>query len=147
MSVATPVTLALVNDYEVVVQGLSKMLEPFDGRVRIVELTASAPSRAPADVALYDTFATDLAFGPDVKAQHLVLYTAHTSREFLTAARANGADGVLSKALVPEQLVGALERIRDGEILMLGGALEAESSGTWPARTSVSPRERPGFSR
>ena len=134
MSVATPVTLALVNDYEVVVQGLSKMLEPFDGRVRIVELTASAPSRAPADVALYDTFATDLAFGPDVKAQHLVLYTAHTSREFLTAARANGADGVLSKALVPEQLVGALERIRDGEILMLGGALDAESSGTWPAR-------------
>jgi DNA-binding NarL/FixJ family response regulator len=118
----------------VVVQGLSKMLEPFDGRVRIVELTASAPSRAPADVALYDTFATDLAFGPDVKAQHLVLYTAHTSREFLTAARANGADGVLSKALVPEQLVGALERIRDGEILMLGGALEAESSGTWPAQ-------------
>jgi len=130
MSVATPVTLALVNDYEVVVQGLSKMLEPFDGRVRIVELTASAPSRAPADVALYDTFATDLAFGPDVKAQHLVLYTAHTSREFLTAARANGADGVLSKALVPEQLVGALERIRDVEILMLGGALDAESSGT-----------------
>jgi len=134
MSVAPPVTLALVNDYEVVVQGLSKMLEPFDGRVRIVELTASAPSRAPADVALYDTFATDLAFGPDVKAQHLVLYTAHTSREFLTAARANGADGVLSKALVPEQLVGALERIRDGEILMLGGGQEAESSGTWPAQ-------------
>jgi two-component system, NarL family, response regulator LiaR len=134
MSDAAPVTLALVNDYEVVVQGLSKMLEPFRGRVRIVELTASAPSRAPADVALYDTFATDLAFGPDVKAQHLVLYTAHTSREFLTAARANGADGVLSKALVPEQLVGALERIRDGEILMLGGAQNAESSGTWPAQ-------------
>ena len=75
-----PVTLALVNDYEVVVQGLAKMLEPFDGRVQIVELSASAPSRAPADIALYDTFATDLAFGPDVKAQHLVLYTVHTSR-------------------------------------------------------------------
>ena len=52
----------------------------------------------------------------------------------MTAARANGADGVLSKALIPEELVGALERIRDGEILMLGGAQDAESSGTWPAQ-------------
>src|SRR5690349_22105757 len=118
MSVTPPLTLALVNDYDVVVQGLARMLEPFDTRVQIVELTASAPSRAPADIALYDTFATDLAFGPEVKAQHLVLYTVHTSPEFMSAARAGGADGVLSKALHSEELVGALERIRDGEILM-----------------------------
>ncbi len=131
----SPVTLALVNDYEVVVRGLARMLEPFEGRVRIVELTASGPSRAPADIALYDTFATDLAFGPDVKAQHLVLYTAHTSNEFMTAARANGADAVLSKALISEELVAALERIRDGEILMVGGPPNAESPGVWPAQT------------
>ena len=142
MPVTPPLTLALVNDYDVVVQGLARMLEPFDSRVQIVELTASGPSRAPADIALYDTFATDLAFGPEVKAQHLVLYTVHTSREFMSAARAGGADGVLSKALHSEELVGALERIRDGEILMVGGPQDAESRGTWPAQaTGLTERE------
>jgi two-component system, NarL family, response regulator LiaR len=118
------------------------MLEPFDSRVQIVELTASGPSRAPADIALYDTFATDLAFGPEVKAQHLVLYTVHTSPEYMSAARAGGADGVLSKALHSDELVGALERIRDGEILMVGGPQDAESRGTWPAQaTGLTERE------
>ena len=135
MSLNPPITLALVNDYDVVVHGLARMLEPFDSRIQIVELTASGPSRAPADIALYDTFATDLAFGPEVKAQHLVLYTVHTSNEFMTAARANGADGVLSKALASADLVGALERIRDGEVLMVGGPEDAESAGAWPAQT------------
>jgi two-component system, NarL family, response regulator LiaR len=142
MPVTPPLTLALVNDYDVVVQGLARMLEPFDSRVQVVELTASGPSRAPADIALYDTFATDLAFGPEVKAQHLVLYTVHTSPEFMSAARAGGADGVLSKALHSDELVGALERIRDGEILMVGGPQDAESRGTWPAQaTGLTERE------
>ncbi len=135
MSCNAPVTLALVNDYEVVVQGLAQMLASFRARVQIVELTVGGPSLAPADIALYDTFASDLAFGPEVKAQHKVLFTVNTSPAFIGAARANGADGVLSKALGSGDLVDALERIRDGEVLTIEGPDDAQSPGAWPART------------
>jgi DNA-binding CsgD family transcriptional regulator len=49
---------------------------------------------------------------------------------------------VLSKSLSPEQLVEALERIRDGEFLVLTGSGKNESGGDWPARTrGLSERE------
>ncbi len=111
-----PLTVALMNDYEIVVRGLARMLEPFAERIEIVELAIAAPSTAPVDVALYDTFAADMVFGREVKAERFVMYTVETSDHFVSAARANGADGVLSKSLSPEQLVEALERIRDGRV-------------------------------
>ena len=129
-----PLTVALMNDYEIVVRGLARMLEPFADRIEIVELAIAAPSTAVVDVALYDTFAADMVFGREVKAERFVMYTVETSDHFVSAARANGADGVLSKSLSPEELVGALERIRDGEFLVLTGSGKNESDGEWPAR-------------
>src|SRR4051812_13570717 len=101
MPARAPIAVTLVNDYEVVLEGLRSMLQPFGDRIRFVELVADAPSRAPADIALYDTFATELAFGPEVKARRRVLYTADTSEHFLRAALAIGAAGVLPKSLPP----------------------------------------------
>ena len=40
MSPSRPVRVAIVNDYEVVVRGLSSMLAPFRDRVAVVELDA-----------------------------------------------------------------------------------------------------------
>ena len=64
-----------MNDYEVVVRGLARMLEPFKERIEIVELAIAAPSTALVDVALYDTFAADMVFGREVKAERFVIYT------------------------------------------------------------------------
>ena len=142
MQTDRPLTVALMNDYEIVVRGLARMLEPFAERIEIVELAIAAPSTAAVDVALYDTFAADMIFGREVKAERFVMYTVETSDHFVSAARANGADGVLSKSLSPEQLVEALERIRDGEFLVLTGSGKNESGGDWPARTrGLSERE------
>ena len=41
---------------------------------------------------------------------------------------------MLSKALGSDELVDALERIRDGEVLTVGGPEDAESAGAWPAQ-------------
>jgi DNA-binding NarL/FixJ family response regulator len=131
-----------MNDYEIVVRGLARMLEPFQERVEVVELAIAAPSTTPVDVALYDTFAADWVFGREVQAERFVLYTVETSDHFVAAARANGADGVLSKSLSPEQLVGAIERIHAGEFLVLTGDEDNESKGDWPARAlGLSERE------
>jgi DNA-binding NarL/FixJ family response regulator len=137
-----PLTVALMNDYEIVVRGLARMLEPFSDRIEVVELAIAAPSTTPVDVALYDTFAADKVFGREVQAERFVMYSVETSDHFVSAARANGADGVLSKSLSPEQLVEALERIHAGEFLVLTGSEDNESNGDWPARSlGLSERE------
>ena len=122
-----PLTLVLVDDYEVVIAGLATMLEPYADRVRLVERLPCRTVDAPVDIALFDTHAAELALGPEVKARHRVLYTAQTCEAFVTYARARGAS-VLPKSLGAEDLVEALERIRHGEIVVHPGALDAEPS-------------------
>src|SRR3954454_14369336 len=51
------VTVAVINDYEVVVRGVASMLAPYSHRVRVVELDVGGDGNVPADVALFDTFA------------------------------------------------------------------------------------------
>lgn len=113
-----PIKVALVNDYQLVVEGLATMLAPFSDRVRVVDLAADRPSRVRADVALYDTFATDSGLCPEVNALHLVLWTTRMSPEITAAALDVGADGVLPKRLSPEELVEALERVCAGEVVI-----------------------------
>ena len=54
--VGSPVRVALMNDYEVVVSGLQKMLGPYADRVRVVELDTLLPVQSDVDVLLYDAF-------------------------------------------------------------------------------------------
>ena len=58
------VRVAIMNDYEVVVQGVRRMLEPFEGRVRVVELDSGLPVESPVDVLLYDAFTRERVVGP-----------------------------------------------------------------------------------
>lgn len=57
VAVTQPITVALVNDYEIIVRGLAAMLAPFSDRVTIVEITVGGEPERFADVALFDTFA------------------------------------------------------------------------------------------
>ena len=50
-------TVALMNDYEVVVRGLASLLEPFADELTIVELSVATPTSVSVDIVLYDTFA------------------------------------------------------------------------------------------
>lgn len=117
-----PVTVSLVNDAEVVVQGLLAMLEPFADRVRVVDLeTDELPERC-ADVALFDTFATRrtaleraramLATG---RARHVVLYTWTAGTELISGAVEAGVSAVILKSATAAELVGGIERVVAGE--------------------------------
>ena len=57
----TPVRVALMNDYDIVVQGLGRMFEPYRDRVHLVELDARMPVQRSVDIAMYDTFSQDQA--------------------------------------------------------------------------------------
>ena len=117
-----PLTVSIVNDYEIIVRGLAAMLEPYSDRVRIVELeTGGEPTHA-ADVALFDTFAArrhsleraeKMVVGQIVR--HVVLYTWDAPAEFLEDASRVGVSGVVLKSRGAGDLVDALERVAGGE--------------------------------
>ncbi|WP_068430493.1 response regulator transcription factor [Piscicoccus intestinalis] len=117
------VTIAIVNDYEVVIKGLARMLEG-SPQVRVVELDAGVPVGRPVDIALYDTFTQTQAGESDVDAVlanpnvgKVVIYSWNTQPELVAAARAQGVHGYLSKGLSARDLADALARVDAGELL------------------------------
>lgn len=70
-------TLAVVNDYEVVVRGLAAMLGRYRDRLAIMELDATTTVGTPVDLALYDSFAATQSDRPQVHelAQHPLVGT------------------------------------------------------------------------
>lgn len=120
-STGTPIKVALVNDYEIIVQGLREMLKPFADRVRVVDtVTGDTPDTA-CDIALFDTFAgrrTALARVRAMLADHdiasVVLYTWDAPTAFLEEVAAMRIDGVILKSETGARLVEALERVHRG---------------------------------
>jgi DNA-binding NarL/FixJ family response regulator len=130
---ARRLSVAVINDYDVVVRSVESMLAPFDDRVRVVAPELSRATEEPADVALLDTFAgrrRTLARAAELvragSVEHVVLYTWDAAPEFVRGAKEVGASGVLLKTRSGELLVDSLERIASGEKIGLepGNGLE-----------------------
>jgi two-component system, NarL family, response regulator LiaR len=118
----SPITVALVNDYEIIVQGLAGMLAPFSGRVRVVELKVGDEPQRGANVALFDTFAGRRHSIDRARAmvlaghvEHVLLYTWDAAPEFLNLAAEAGVSGVVLKSQAGVALVDAIERVAKGE--------------------------------
>ena len=116
------ITVAIINDYEIVVRGVQAMLAPYGHRVEVVEVEAGDGPSVKADVALFDTFAGrrhTLTRAAEMvregSAQRVVLYTWDAAPEFVRAARDMGVSGVVLKTRSADLLVDSLERIVAGE--------------------------------
>jgi NarL family two-component system response regulator LiaR len=123
-----PLRIAIVNDYEVVVAGLARMLTPYADRVQVVELDANRPVASRVDVALYDTFAqvrdhtVDCrSIIADKQAAKVVIYSWNPDPEVACRSLAEGAAGYLLKRMPADDLVDALERVHAGETVVIGG--------------------------
>ncbi len=121
-SKAPPLTVALIDDYDVVVAGVAHMFDRYPDRIAVVEADLTVPLRQRVDIALYDAFAQPTADHAEFarlthgnRAGRVVVYTWNFHGDLVDAALANGAAGYLSKALPAGQLVDALERIHRGE--------------------------------
>ena len=117
-----PITVALVNDYEIIVVGLAAMLSPFSDRVRVVEMSAGSEPKGFADVALFDTFAgrrhaieraRDMV--QEGRVDQVLLYTWDAVPEFLELAAQAGVSGVALKSQEGADLVDLIERVAAGE--------------------------------
>ena len=139
----TPLKIAIVNDYEIVVRGLVAMLTPFSDRVQIVDLEAGGEPDGPADIALFDTFAgrrsaltrvDSMARDPGLG--KVVLYTWDLPDEFENDIGQRSIDAVILKSTTGEQLVDALERVHRGE------RIDPDEHAPLPGVATLSERER-----
>lgn len=142
------VRLAIVDDYAVVVAGVAAILA--EENIDVVETGASETVLSDVDVVLYDTFGQVQGEGIDLadfvrdSGAKVVVYSWNLNSQLIEQAIAGGARGYLSKVLTGPQIVAALERVMDGEIVILAGDMETsvDGAGDWPGRSAgLSPRE------
>ena len=137
------IRIALVNDYDVVVVGLARILDRYADRLVIVEIDTNEPVADRVDVVLYDTFAqpesdrfeiSELVANPRVG--KVAVYTWNLHAELIEQARAQGAAGYLSKALPARDLVAAIEAVHAGERVFNdpGGRVRTMNGSDWPGR-------------
>ena len=120
-----PITVALVDDYDVVVMGVANMLEPYRDRVVVTEIATNSPITDVVDIALYDSFAQPESDQAEIDvliqnsaARRVAVYTWNFHPELVETAREQGVRGYLSKALPARELVAALEAVHAGEIVV-----------------------------
>lgn len=140
----SPLRVAVVNDFELVLAGVARMLAPHAQRVEVVELNANRPVDTTVDVALYDTFAQAEAHEDNVqgvidnpRSGRVAVYTWNFSTPLIEEALTRGAAGYLSKGLDGHALADAVVRIADGEVVVSEQPVPARrpaSHGDWPGR-------------
>ncbi len=146
-------SVALVNDYPVVVRGLDAMLEPYAHRIQVAGLGVQRSPDRQVDVTLYDTFATATLLDQDVdrllgdpQAGRVLLYSWNVRPAGVEAALARGCAGYVDKAATAAELVSAIERTAAGELPVVPAPalhvrLEQPARG-WPGQEAgLSARE------
>ncbi len=137
------VRIALVNDYDVVVAGVARMLDGYTDRVFVAELDTNKGVQDAVDVVLYDNFAQPEADRDEVdtlvanpRAARVAVYTWNFHPELVQQARERGVHGYLSKALPARELVDAIERVHAGEMVVSDAPPRARVAPglDWPGR-------------
>lgn len=125
------IRLVLVDDHQMVLDGLEAMLRPHADRIEIVARTtdpASVPDlvrRLEPDVCLLDIRLKAVS-GLDVCAEvrrrapecRVVFLTVYDDEQYLFQALLAGASGYLLKQVSGAELIAHLERVMEGEIVV-----------------------------
>jgi DNA-binding NarL/FixJ family response regulator len=138
---AKPIRVAIVNDYELVVEGLAAVLAPYRDRIEVVELDSRMPVVSDVDVLLYDTFGQvqgdtvdldELVLGDGVR---VVIFSWNVQPELVERAMARGAAGYLPKSISAEELVKCIEAVHSGEAVTMPdgtGSPDVQLNPVWP---------------
>ncbi len=136
-----PVRISIVNDYDVVVQGLARMFEPMKDRILVVEVSTNRPAVEPVDIALIDSFAQTREINEvlaEANATRYVFYSWTLEPELIETWARFGVVGFLDKRLMAEELADALERIHNGEDGVVSADYPPSADvdlGDWPGRS------------
>ena len=120
-----PVSVALVDDYDVVVMGVANILEQYRDQVVVAELDANRAVNDVVDIVLYDSFAQPESDQDEIavlvrnpNARRVVVYTWNFAPDLVDSALNQGVSGYLSKALPARELVAALCAVHAGQVVV-----------------------------
>ena len=139
----SPITVALVDDYDVVLMGVANMFDRYRDRVVVAEIDANMSLDDSVDIVLYDSFAQPEADHDEIaalvanpRARRVVVYTWNFHPDLIASAQDKGAHGYLSKTLPARELVTALEAVHAGEKIISDVPPRARSAVglDWPGR-------------
>ncbi|WP_237568401.1 response regulator transcription factor [Mycolicibacterium lacusdiani] len=139
----SPITVALVDDYDVVLMGVANMFDRYRDRVVVAEIDANMSLDDSVDIVLYDSFAQPEADHDEIaalvanpRARRVVVYTWNFHPDLIASAQDKGAHGYLSKTLPARELVTALEAVHAGEKIVSDVPPRARSAVglDWPGR-------------
>lgn len=161
---STPLRLVLVDDHEMVLEGIKAVLARFADRVRVLAeaVTADQAERLVAtvdpDVVVTDVRLRGQSSGLDLcrrliqatPGRRVVLLSAYDDEQYLFQAIRAGAAGYLLKSIGGEELVRQLERAASGETVVdptmagraVASAARLQAGEFWPgAHLGLSQRE------
>lgn len=118
------VTVSIINDFELIVEGVRALLAKHSDRVIVADAEVGGVSEVEADVALMDTFS---AMQPSVErarrmldegtVRAVVLYTWDVEEAHHLVKDQPGFAGVMGKSATADELVTALETAASGELI------------------------------
>ena len=92
-----PITVALVDDYDVVVMGVANILDQYRNRVVVAELDTNRPVSDVVDIVLYDSFAQPESDHDEISvlisnpnAHRVVVYTWNFAPDLVEGALQQG---------------------------------------------------------
>jgi DNA-binding NarL/FixJ family response regulator len=138
-----PITVALVDDYDVVLAGVAHMFSRYQDRIQVVEMDTNEPVKETVDIVLYDAFAQPESDRDEIavlvdnpNARRVVVYTWNFDPGLIANARQRGVSGYLSKTLTARDLVSALEAVHAGEVVISEPPARSRTAVglDWPGR-------------
>jgi DNA-binding NarL/FixJ family response regulator len=119
------IRVALVNDYEILLEGLRALLLPYDPEVRVVELDVNRRPRRAVDVTLLDTYGEEDSLGRvrelvgDPTNGAIIVFSFSDHVAAVPALMRAGAQGFISKAVPAIEIVDGIRAVSRGETIML----------------------------
>jgi len=158
-----PVRVVLVDDHEMVIEGLKAMLAPFADRLEVVGVSVGAeqalavilelrPDIVLCDVRMQGASGLDLCreIRERDPGRKVILLSVYDDEQYLFQAMRVGASGYLLKGISSDELVRQLERVHAGMTAIDAGlaaraaetAARLQSDQFWPgARQGLTQRE------
>jgi two-component system, NarL family, response regulator LiaR len=119
------IRVALVNDYEIVLEGLRSFLRRYAPDIRVVELDVNTTPDRPVDVTLFDTYGEKEALRGRVRALvsdatngAVVVFSFSNHAAFAKSLVRAGARGFISKGSPAPQIVDGIRAAARGERVM-----------------------------
>jgi DNA-binding NarL/FixJ family response regulator len=140
-----PIRVAIVNDFQIIVEGVRALLRPYAPGILAVETEVLETPKRRVDVTLFDTFGAqdrdilarvrELSGDPTNGA--IVIFSFSDQPELIEALTRAGARGYVSKAAPGDAIAGAIRDAASGKQVRIrrrASGLDAGSVLRWPGR-------------